>query len=252
MSEWKEQAIVLHTGLFHESDIWLKVLCQNKGLHTVFAFGGAKSLHRFCGCLDIFNTLNCRITSSRNGKYLILQEARLKDSPQNLRSNWQRMGMAANCLRFVEAFEINMESASECFHLLENLRAALESNRPVSNLLPLFFRLKAATAMGFAPDFNICARCGATSFGAGGFIANEGLLFCNDCLKNLDFEQKRYSILADAGALEMLKFIQTSQPENWTFEFDNQPNLRQCARIIDNFVQYQLGLEWDHGHFKRI
>ena len=39
--EWTDQALVLRMGAFRESDLWLKLLCREHGLLTLFAFGDA-------------------------------------------------------------------------------------------------------------------------------------------------------------------------------------------------------------------
>ena len=94
--EWADQAVVLRIGHFRESDLWLKLLCRGRGLLTLFAFGGSRSRRRFCGCLDVLNTLQCRVKTSGRENFLNLEEAVLLSGPQCLRGNWQRMGLAAN------------------------------------------------------------------------------------------------------------------------------------------------------------
>ena len=88
--EWADQAVVLRIGHFRESDLWLKLLCRGRGLLTLFAFGGSRSRRRFCGCLDVLNTLQCRVKTSGRENFLNLEEAVLLSGPQCLRGNWQR------------------------------------------------------------------------------------------------------------------------------------------------------------------
>lgn len=73
--EWADQAVVLRIGHFRESDLWLKLLCRGRGLLTLFAFGGSRSRRRFCGCLDVLNTLQCRVKTSGRENFLNLEEA---------------------------------------------------------------------------------------------------------------------------------------------------------------------------------
>ena len=80
--EWTDQALVLRMGAFRESDIWLKLLCREHGLLTLFAFGGSRSRRRFCGCLDVLNSLQCRVRSSKDGRFLNLEEAALLQDPE--------------------------------------------------------------------------------------------------------------------------------------------------------------------------
>lgn len=53
--EWTDQALVLRMGAFRESDLWLKLLCREHGLLTLFAFGGSRqqaTLLRLSGCAE--------------------------------------------------------------------------------------------------------------------------------------------------------------------------------------------------------
>ena len=45
--------------------------------------------------------------TTRNGMYLSLQEGILVRGPQRLRSDWNRVGMLMNCIRFVEALGVS-------------------------------------------------------------------------------------------------------------------------------------------------
>ena len=92
--EWTDQALVLRMGAFRESDLWLKLLCREHGLLTLFAFGGSRSRRRFCGCLDVLNSLQCRVRSSKDGRFLNLEEAALLQGPRLLRRNWHTLARA--------------------------------------------------------------------------------------------------------------------------------------------------------------
>ena len=92
--EWTDQALVLRMGAFRESDLWLKLLCREHGLLTLFAFGGSRSRRRFCGCLDVLNSLQCRVRSSKDGRFLNLEEAALVEGPRLLRRNWHTLARA--------------------------------------------------------------------------------------------------------------------------------------------------------------
>lgn len=251
MSEWQDKAIVLRMGLFRESDIWLRMLLQNHGLCSIFAFGGAISKRRFCGCLDVFNILDCRVKTSGRHSYLNLQEASLLDGTRNLRHNWRNMGIGANCLRFLDAIAINAESAGECFAILQNLRLCLESPSPLHRLFPLFFRLRVAAALGMSPSLSQCGNCGS-SLGGGSFLANEGRVFCGDCYQTAPYESQKYSIPVTGSSLAALKHVQKNLPEKWLDISLTTREAAICARVIDAFVQYHLGLAWDKGYFKRV
>ena len=249
--EWNEQALVLRMGPFRETDIWLRLLCRTRGMLTVFAFGGSRSRRRFCGCLDVWNTLRCRIRSSRDGRFLNLEEATLSAGPQRLRTDWRRMGLAANCLRFTEALGVSGEAAPDVFALLEDLRATLDGSERLPGLLPLFFRLRLAGALGFAPGLECCGRCGGTLEDGGLFAVDEGLVLCPRCRARRQ-EIGRYGVVMPYGGLDLLRTVQQEFPSRWPVDELPGEIRRACARAIDGFVEYHLGLTWEGSYFRRV
>ena len=110
--EWTDTALVLHVGRFREADLWVRLLALEQGLVTAFAVGGSRSRRRFTGCLDVFNVIRARVTASRDGQFLNMQESTLLEGPERLRRDWRRQGMAANCVRFMEALGVPVRPGS--------------------------------------------------------------------------------------------------------------------------------------------
>ena len=138
--EWTDKALVLHVGSFREADLWVRLLTRRQGVLTAFAFGGSRSRRRFCGCLDIGNSILCRVQSARATGYLALQEATLLQGLRRLRTDGQRLGLAMNCLRFLEVVGVQGEEAQGAFTLAEELLRLLEGEPQPSPLLALLFR----------------------------------------------------------------------------------------------------------------
>lgn len=249
MGEWNDEALILRFGRFHEKDMWLKMLLREHGVCTIFAFGGSVSKRRFCGCLDVFNSLSCRIRHSRNG-YLNLEEATLLAGPRALRANWQAMGMAANCLRFLEAAGADAASSAQCFALAENLRLALERNGKPPALLPQFFRLRMAAILGMAPQLEHCAHCGEQIRDNAIFRISAGTIHCAACASQAP--GSRFDMVISPAVASLLRKVQQTMPSQWPGEPADSREKRACSRLIDSFVQYHLGLEWDNGFFRRL
>ena len=250
MTEWADSALVLRMGHFREADVWLKMHCRGHGLLTLFAFGGSRSRRRFCGCLDVLNSLHCRVSASRRGDFLNLEEAVLLDGPQTLRQDWRRMGLAANCLRFVEALGVTAEGAAGAYALVEDLRRTLESAPALPGLFPLFFRLRLAGVMGFAPNLESCGQCGAPLEGGGQFVVDEGQMRCPVC--RAASGPARYGVELRPAGLDLLRHVQQELPSGWRVDALPAEDRRACARAIDGFVQYHLGLAWEEGFFRRV
>jgi DNA repair protein RecO (recombination protein O) len=247
--EWTDRALVLHVGRFREADMWVRLLTRRQGVLTAFAFGGSRSRRRFCGCLDIGNSILCRVTRTRAGAYLALQEASLLQGLRRLRTDGQRLGLAMNCLRFLEILDIQGEEAHKAFALAEDLLRLLEEDLPPPPLLALLFRLRVASDQGFAPFLHSCSRCGreARPDEDWQFLLDQGGLRCPDCRAT-----GRYALdLAFAG-LSFLRTVQSSAPHLWDASRLNPAVRRQCGRVVDAFVQYHLGVAWEEGRFRRV
>lgn len=290
--EWSDTAVVLHVGRFRETDMWLRLLSRHRGIFNVFAFGGSRSRRRFCGCLDLLNTVNYRVKSSRNGEFLALQEGVLLRGPQRLRSDWSRLGMAMNCVRFLDALGVARDGAPAAFGLLESTLQCLEDDQAPHSLFPLFFRLRLASDQGFAPAFDQCGFCGREVLGEDvTFLMDEGQIRCRHCDQR-DMEHDsgsnagpmhgpndsqhdsqhsghedqwssrqrrswgsaglRYAVALPPAALGSLRHVQREEPAQWGGAQLSLPERRACARAIDGFVQYHLGIAWEAGRFRRV
>lgn len=252
MEELIDDAIILRIGLFHESDLWIRMLCRSHGLFTAFAFGGARSKKRFCGCLDLLNSLRCRIQPTRRGAYLTLREAVFLSGPKKLRQNWKNMGIAANCMRFLEAMQIAGDSSPPCFEALENLRETLESCKFRSSYLPVFFRLKIASLAGFSPNLESCGKCGQPIRGIAFFYPAEGQMLCEQCKNSFQARPGGQFDLVNENSLLLLRSIKNELPSNWAMLEATTEDARQSARLVDHFIEYHVGLKWNNGFFQRV
>ncbi len=247
--EWTDTALVLHVGKFRETDLWVRLLASQQGMVTAFAFGGARSRRRFTGCLDAFNLILVRAGTSRNGAFLNMSEATLLEGPVRLRRDWRRQGMAANCIRFIEALGVPPDQAKTCFQLTRGVLGVLECEDAPPPILPLFFRFRLASEQGYAPDFTHCGRCGRPlrDVPESLFAVSEGLAFCPECSA-----PPGETIRLHPETLDVLAKVQEYSPDAWTGCRLDPEHTRQAARFIDAFIRRHLGLEWANGRFARI
>lgn len=250
MTEWCDNAIILKLGFFHESDVWLKALTRNHGLETFFAFGGAKSLHRFCGCLDLLNTLECRVKPSRNGNFLNLLEANLVSGPVRLRNDWRRMGMAANCMRFLEIAGEDIAESKKFFNIMENLREALDTRSMVSLLTPVLFRFAIACAAGFGPDLDFCSQCGKKLLGNARFVVEDGRFLCSNCLAGRMAPPN--SVFVNRKALSLLKDAVQKRPQEWPADIGDRATAAICCQVVEKLLFWHMGIDFGESGFKRI
>lgn len=245
--EFTDNIVILRVGKFREADLWVRFLSSTLGVASAFAFGGSRSRRRFPGCLDTLNEVLVKMTRSRGGKYLNLEEGTLLKGPRRLRADWERLGLAINCLKFVEAFGIGPDGAGKAHVLLKEALAVLEDADTVSFHFPLFFRLRLAAEQGYAPELDVCQVCGKSLAGYGGFfqIQNGGMR-CSQCPPG------GFAVAINGAALEFLRIIKEETPSVWPSDFSERAVREQCARAVDGFIQYHVGLVWEHGYFRRV
>ncbi|MBQ9105249.1 MAG: DNA repair protein RecO [Mailhella sp.] len=247
--QWTDEALVLRIGKFRETDLWVRFLSRDRGLVTAFAFGGSRSRRRFTGCLDVFNVLSVSVASSRDGRFLNMREATLLEGPRLLRTDWRRQGMAANCVRFLEAMDVPPDSSRAAYGLVRELLHLLEGEGEPSPLTPLLFRFRLAAEQGYVPELSACSRCGALADGLQQmhFVVGEGALCCPACRRPGDM-----SLSLGQEALDVLAKVKEYSPVAWSQLAPAPESARQAARLIDAFVRYHLGFEWINGRFKAM
>lgn len=158
--EWSDTALVLGVGALSGIGPLAAYADARIGIVSAFAFGGSRSRKRFCGCLDLFNELQISTKTTRNGMYLSLQEGNLIRGPRRLRTDWNRLGMFMNCVRFVEALGVPQDGAAGVFLLLKDTLEFLEQSETVQDILPILFRLRLASQQGYAPALTACVSAG--------------------------------------------------------------------------------------------
>lgn len=258
--EFTEKALVLRIGRFRENDVWVKLFCAGHGVITAFAFGGSRSRKRFCGCLDQLVLASFRVGSSRRGSYHVLQEGVLLHGYPGLRCDPRKLGLVAHCLKFVEAVQLDPQGARPVFDLLLETLATLESGAVGAEMLPLLFKAKLTFEQGLAPDLALCVRCGrpawdhqcedswAAELSDGhrlAFSVERGGLVCGLC----DDVQAEPLCL---GSVRVLEWIGKSRPADWP-RLSLEPQMRrELARVVDRFVAWHLGLQWENGTYRKI
>jgi len=248
-----EKCLVLKVGRFREADCWVKLLTPTRGVFNGFAFGGSRSRRRFVGCLDPLSHVLFTLGSNKTGTYTVLHEGTLLHNFPAVREDSARTGLAVNCVKFIEAVEIDPADAKPVYELLLETLEMLEQGGGSSDFTPWLFRAKMAFEMGFQPDFLACGTCGRPVGGEDGFQfgIEKGQVACRTCLsggKPLEGLARPIS----AGVLRALDWIQRSRPKDWLGVAMDLEVRRQASQLIELFVAYHLGLSWEGGMYKKV
>lgn len=246
--EFSEHVLVLQVGKFREADLWVRFLSPSRGVLSAFAFGGSLSRRRFVGCLDVFNQVHFRVKSSPKTQYLYLQEGVLIQGPDRLRHDWRRFGIARNCANFLQAFGVAREGAAETHALFLDFLRLLEEAEHLPAMLPLLFRLRLAFDLGYGLDMTQCSACAASLAEQGAYFqVRQGRVVCQACARLHGTE----GLFLSGQAVAVLTCVQQEPPLSWAGLALAPGVARECARAIDGFIHYHVGLAWENGRFVR-
>jgi DNA repair protein RecO (recombination protein O) len=245
--ECTDKALILKTGKFREYDVWVRYISASRGVQTAFAFGGSRSRKRFGGCLEPFSHVVFKVGANKTGSYQVLSEGSLIKSFNSLRSNHRKIGLAANCVKFVDSINFDNDSARRIFELLLQTLTVIDAEDP-DDFFPLLFRTKVAFEQGFKPDFTICGRCGKPLFGNHNysFDIEKGVALCVEC----DPALKGFAV--SSFTLRTLSWIQDTDPEHWTHLHIPSEVRSECFKVMDRFMAYHLGLVWEEAGYRRV
>ena len=248
-----EKCLVLKTGRFREADVWVRLLTPTRGIFNGFAFGGSRSRRRFVGCLDPLSHVLFTIGTNKTGTYTVLEEGTLLHNFPGVRTDQARTGLAVNCIKFVEAVEIDPTDARPVYDLLLETLHMLDAGGASIDFTPWLFRAKLAFDLGYTPDFLTCGNCGRPVGSEDGyrFGVEKGQVACRTCLsggKPLEGLARPIS----TGVLRALDWIQQSRPADWASMAMDGEVRRQASQLIELFVAYHLGLSWEGGIYKKV
>lgn len=248
-----EKALVLRVGRFREADAWVRLLTVSRGVFTAFAFGGFRSRRRFLGCLDPLNLVLFSIGTDRKGAYQQLAEGTLLNGFKMLKADNALLGQAANCIKFVEAIEPGPDDGKAVFDLLLNTLETLEQKKPSGDLFPILFRAKAAFELGFTPDLSCCSQCASPidETVPVSFSVENGQVACTACKspeKPVDGLARQVAV----GTLRTLDWIMRSNPSDWVGLGMAGEVRRQVFELVELFIAYHLGLQWEGGNYKKV
>lgn len=244
--EFSEKVIILKIGQFKEADCWVRFFSPSKGQLTAFAFGGLKSKRRFCGCLEVLNYILVHVTSAKKKSYLCLKESILLERFSALQQNPLRMGMAINCVKFLEAAHIGFEDASQAFDLLHSTLKVLLGPQPLPDIFPLLFRAKLTCEYGYNPDFIHCSHCSRKVEAEQRFyfFPQSGSCLCLTCSM-----EKAFANIVSGQTLLFLHKLMQATPADWQMQNIPEDIRGQCCAVLDNLVQYHMGLIWKGNRF---
>ncbi len=246
MARFEEEAILLRSVDFGESDRIVHLLTEQGGRLTAIAKAARRSHRRFPGTLDVFNRLLIEGRTRPRAEMAFLERARLVDAHLGLRDSVGRYALASFLIEMLDRLAPEGQSGVDSGRLYtfatESL-AFLASAAPRPTLR-LLLEIRALDALGLRPELTRCVRCGRV---AGPeippdhrvhFHVADGGLVCTACSARIDG-----LIPVEIGTLRALA-RGLAVPTIDLASMDLGPRvLGEAARLVFRFQRFHVGME---------
>lgn len=221
-----DQAIVLGTRDFKESDLLVSFLTKTRGKLGAVAQNAKKSTKRFGGSFERGTEIKITYTLSPGRSLAKLKEAEILQFHGLIRKSLPQMAMATTVLEIFSLVTKEGDSGAGLYDLASQTLTLLEKEANWN--LYCNFQLRLLAAIGYRPKLDGCVRCGTPlPFSASEipFSLKEGGVLCTLCEKKGTAQIYR---LPTAG----LRSIQTNtlSPEHAS----------QMAHFFAGFLSYHI------------
>jgi DNA repair protein RecO (recombination protein O) len=179
MERFVDEALVLGTVDYGESDRVVTLLTRREGKLAAFAAGARNSRRRFAGALEPCTHLRAQLVE-RRGSTLRLDGVDVVRAYAGLRSELSRIGRALYAMELCRELLRDREPHPELFDITTEWLTALEEGADGPTSL-IAFELEALSLAGLRPRFDACCVCGGALGQTPRFDAAHGGGVCGRC-----------------------------------------------------------------------
>ncbi len=229
MDRFEEQAIVVSTVDYGESDRLVTLFTRGRGKLTAFASGARKSKRRFAGALEPFTLIRAQLCE-RRGDTFRLDGADITAFFGGVRGDLSLIARAMYCLELCRELVRDREAHPQLFSLLLGYLELLDRKGAGPTSL-IAFELEALAHGGLMPRFDRCAICAGPTGERPRFDPEHGGVTCAGCAPRV-----LYGTPVEPTLVAALKDLQRGA------RLPLSPALRRDAReLLNHFIAHQLG-----------
>jgi len=175
------EAIILKRWNFGEKDQIVSFISREKGKHQGIAKGAKASRHRFVGALDLFCHSRLLYKEKKTSSLVFIEEAKIVDAFPKIREDYNSILLASAFLEMAYRFYKEGEADSRGFTILMEALKKL-GGQEIKKELFWSTLLENLEAIGLAPHFHECIKCGRETQGPFlGFDVWGGGMVCSRC-----------------------------------------------------------------------
>jgi DNA repair protein RecO (recombination protein O) len=258
MASYKAKSIVLKSYRLGETDKIIRLFSMEHGIIGAVAKGAYNFKSRFSGRLELFNIIDCEISSGRNLD--IINQAEIIEVFGNISSDFFKFNVSQITCEIILKSQSEKSPSIAIFKLLYftlreiNKCKACEDDSLKKILV--FFIAKFLKIMGYVPLLDSCSICGGNLFFEGKTSFKKGIMFsikyggsiCSECRKDID---RLFFIENESAKIMVLMFSE---------KIENIVNLAVSAKIInnllnvlENYLIFHMDIKIDSfDYFKKI
>ena len=231
----QDEAIILRTKDYRESDRLITFFSRSQGQLTGIAKGARRSKKRFVHTLEPFSHVLITYVDRSSSGLVRIDASELKNSFIELRNQVSRLGYASLCCEAVLEISPERQANSPVFTLLHQFLTQLEKGGEPENSSFLFL-LRMLSLSGYGPNLQSCLRCGrdSTSGQDWYFSISQGGLLCENHRQG----GKLYRV--SRGTIMLLRQAQQLPlAKVWRLRFHRQ-SLDECRFLLLDLVRHHL------------
>ena len=231
----QDEAIILRTKDYRESDRLITFFSRSQGQLTGIAKGARRSKKRFVHTLEPLSHVLITYADRSSSGLVRIDASELKNSFIELRNQVARLGYASLCCEAVLEISPERQANTLVFTLLHQYLTQLEREGEPENSSFLFL-LRMLSLSGYGPNLQSCLRCGrdSTSGQDWYFSISQGGLLCENHRQG----GKLYRV--SRGTIMLLRQAQQLPlAKVWRLRFHRQ-SLDECRFLLLDLVRHHL------------
>ena len=230
----KDEAIILSTRLFGESDKIVRFFTLGSGKLSGIAKGAKKSQKRFMNTLEPFSQVLIEYFEKPTSSLVRIENADLKESNSGLEVSLKRVCVASFFTEFVDKLTKEKQRNG---HLFQTLKKILDSLKLVEFTVTdiLYYELQMLRHLGYMLNLAACVHCGKALADVEKlyFSKERGGTLCIGCARSVPHRQYPQGFIP-----HMLTLNDTKVSESSTgFE-------RMGRQVLEDFVTFHLAVEF--------
>jgi DNA repair protein RecO (recombination protein O) len=231
----QDEAVILRTRDYRESDRLITFFSRSQGQLTGIAKGARRSKKRFVHTLEPLSHVLITYADRSSSGLVRIDASELKNGFIELRTNLIRLGYASLSCEVVLEMSPERQANPTLFTLLYHYLNQLEGKGEPEDSCFLFL-LRMLSLSGYAPNFQTCLHCGriSTAGQAWHFSIPQGGLLC----ENHRQTGKVYHL--SAGTVMLLRQAQQLPlAKVWRLRFHRQSR-DECRFLLLDLVRHHL------------